>query len=1091
MAVTLFFSGSAVAQTCANEAEPNDDLETATRHYAEFCVEAMGGAGDQDLILWQLSELDARSRWRLAVAPGEQTAARLTIFALTFDENGEAITGQDKIYDVSNITGGDGNAAPALILRPGTYAIGVAATEGEDGYRLDVTAADPLPAAMDPGSTPAFVGEFDVTGTFGSDEVVVPWTIDPEAARNVWNLALQLPLTTRATLSVEDATGARLATANRLDDAGVIWLPDLGLEAADYQISISGVREPATALLSAAAAGPFDVSHESEPNDSSDLADSLELDAVQNGRMFGSESSDTDYFTFQVDEDREGQVFDIVALTSVGVDVQLILEDSDRIDLMARRGESGEIRLDKLGLAQGQYFVKLVGPSAASNAFELSIEERGPRVAGQEWEPNETPSRAVDLGPNDSSQGNFDGRETDIFTLDVTGEMQLWRIQAVGDELIELNLLDSSGNSVARALNETGERIVRMSNLLLAPGTHHISIRGDGGNYLIRALAIGSPPGMSDVPMQAPEASNAPIDNADELAIETAVITNEIEPNGSIARAMPLTFGETRTGQIISPDDTEYYRFYLSAGERVKITMTAPPGVELRADLGWGASESHIARLENTPLPDARSTLEWDGLLPAGDYYLHIRGYAHGMQPYSLLLERQHFFDRPTDLEPNDEWWLAAPMPASLRLTGDLFDRDEDWYRVPPLVDETTFSVVPAADAQQDGGGISLEILAEEATEYGDLWPAPSAGRVRTISGNATTGWEGTLPAGVPLFIGVTGGPRRYDLQLLLDGTPVVGPQTPPPVNVRLDLDQPEVAAFLVERQTATGTLAIENQSNDALALEIATHVGDARWHLNLPAGPISVSANATENVPFSIDIAPDAWTDLPVAIEIAVHKPGATESVLASATIVPTVEASPVTPTPGWPVPDTMLGGLNVAWTAHGAAALDTDDTLNDGLVQGKGAVAWRNRVLTTLDPTVDLAGDDPVPLVGVLMSPAITTTPLGMLQNFRILTSLDGETFDPVLNAALTPRPEPQAFAFSEPVDARYVRLDPIDSHGGNGHADGATLGDLAVVAAPDHVLEPQGFDIGMEQFGGHPVWTWPQFDARGFCRPSGFTA
>ena len=74
----------------------------------------------------------------------------------------------------------------------------------------------------------------------------------------------------------------------------------------------------------------------------------------------------------------------------------------------------------------------------------------------------------------------------------------------------------------------------------------------------------------------------------------------------------------------------------------------------------------------------------------------------------------------------------------------------------------------------------------------------------------------------------------------------------------------------------------------------------------------------------------------------------------------------------------------------------------------------------------TVDLAGDDPVPVLGTILDPQADDADLtSSVRQFELLTSLDGSTYDVVLSGELSPLDSDQAFVLDAPVMARYAQL------------------------------------------------------------------
>ena len=92
-----------------------------------------------------------------------------------------------------------------------------------------------------------------------------------------------------------------------------------------------------------------------------------------------------------------------------------------------------------------------------------------------------------------------------------------------------------------------------------------------------------------------------------------------------------------------------------------------------------------------------------------------------------------------------------------------------------------------------------------------------------------------------------------------------------------------------------------------------------------------------------------------------------------------------------------------------------------------------------TPLTLTVDLAGDAPVPVAGMMLDP------LGSRQSIEpgpravaLLLSDDGATWQEVLTAELSPLTTDQSFVLPEPIPARFAQL-RIDSTWGGTNGPG----------------------------------------------------
>ncbi len=132
-------------------------------------------------------------------------------------------------------------------------------------------------------------------------------------------------------------------------------------------------------------------------------------------------------------------------------------------------------------------------------------------------------------------------------------------------------------------------------------------------------------------------------------------------------------------------------------------------------------------------------------------------------------------------------------------------------------------------------------------------------------------------------------------------------------------------------------------------------------------------------------------------------------------------------------PLPPELLGGLNVAWSGLGGAAVNplSVDTASSEEQMFNGVsptgYAWRGDVASLpLEVTVDLAGDEPVPVAGITLLTLNMDGFVGEgLREFDLELSVDGVTFEPALSGELAPLAVEQAFVLDSPTEASYARL------------------------------------------------------------------
>lgn len=159
------------------------------------------------------------------------------------------------------------------------------------------------------------------------------------------------------------------------------------------------------------------------------------------------------------------------------------------------------------------------------------------------------------------------------------------------------------------------------------------------------------------------------------------------------------------------------------------------------------------------------------------------------------------------------------------------------------------------------------------------------------------------------------------------------------------------------------------------------------------------------------------------------------------------------------------MRGGVNVAWSALGAKTDDRYARLLGGIIDSTvTALPFGQPV------TVQLAGGAAHQLAGVVLAPPPRSNPAERLRRFSIAVSSDGASFTPALEAEMSPMARPQAFTFTAPVRARYIRLKALNRQGDPTGDNKALLNQLKVVTGPSETFGP--FDIGAPEIGGHVV-------------------
>ncbi len=656
--------------------------------------------------------------------------------------------------------------------------------------------------------------------------------------------------------------------------------------------------------------------------------------------------------------------------------------------------------------------------------------------APSETEPNDEAETATPLGPDLMVRGTFEDRDYDYYTFTTEGEPQLYAVEASGENISYVEYSDLSGDRDLRRDAEDGT--ASLTNLYLPPGRHLLSVRGETGPYTLRVVPLGPP---------------------DPYA--------EMEPNDEESRAHLLRVGRSRLGYLTEESDQDYYRFSLRNGEHLRLLVSPPPDLVIRAVLSGG--EGQIADLQGG---EAGDSIVYEIELPMGEYHVRLvpRGASAARLPYRIRLDRLDPYALPTDLEPNDEVMWARPMPANQVFRGELGvgGDSDDWYRL-PLSSEPVDLVVEPLDMPEDR---PLNRFVSVRRRNGN--------RFESVEWNdADSILEGTLPADSAAFIRVSG-EGAYAFRVRLDPGPEPTPEAPAAeVEASLPRGPHVFAAFWPERQRMEVPVELRNSSPQETTLSLSVASSDARWNGSLPAGTITLGPNESRSVPLSVEVPEDAWGDHPVTVTLRAMAPNGGFAT-ASTELLAVCEAPPVNPSLPEPLPSPLLGGINVASSAFGARpASDNEDynsrdaVLLDGFIPSNQE--WYARLdLLPRDVVVDLAGEEAVPIAAAVLNPTGTEDGWRRVRDFELWLSEDGRDYELALEGSLTREPADQVFSLPEPVPARFAKLRVLRAQS---EAEHAYMADFKLVAPPGSTAgERAGVNIADPAVGGYVVWSRP---------------
>lgn len=1078
--LALSAAEAGAAQQSVLEVEPNATPQTATPFQGPSLLLGTMSGTDQDAYLWTVSDVDAGRRWNLELQGIAGALTIMEIARITYNDAGE-VTAADRLFKLGSRDGLRPAFASDLIFEPGEYLLGMASAGGgrapyrpataslsfgesaptEDAgpddaavgaYRVSLTQGSHIPATPNepqagPGDARPLPLERELAAFLDAEEIWYRIDLSEEHSASRWDIRARAPVGRTIEATLRTADGEALISA-RSTPNGAATLIDIAQPAGIYYVTIKPLLQRGDppgflhTLLMTEVGRRTDGS-EAEPNDSWKLANRADFETCCTGRM-GS-NRDRDFFVYAFDESRTDQLHTLKLETDAEQAMTLCLLDDDGQQIQCRNGTGGVTMADLL-LQPGDYGVRVQSGGRGEGAeYRVAFLPAGAPEPGREAEPNDTRPYASATPANHRIRGAFDGKgDVDFYKFIIPGEAQLWRFQAIGDGIGDVEYHDPRGARGQLRRVSPGQRRVTLDNQFLLPGTHYVSVRGrEAGDYTLLARPLGPPD---------PD--------------------REMEPNDDASRMQPLRFGQTRTGLLSDPGDVDMYRFYLADWDHIELTASPPTDGQLAVELAFNGGHS----LRETARTGIEGAVVLSGVFPPGDYQLSLKPVETSDAEYRLNLERKDRFTCPADCEPNDSAVFASPLPAGRVVTGRSGEwGDADWYRLPRF---------PAPQA------VTLQLQADRNSNpefFQRIFYENDLKKLDFELDRASNTATGVLPADADTYLRIRSNRLvNYTVTLLLDDE-----TAPPeallelPVTLTLKLDDEEVAAYERVGQRLTGELVLSNGGDVALELALDAAVSDARWHVDFELERVSLAANGRRSVAVEVVVRPDAWADIPVRVGARALAPDGRQ-VSTFADVRVGRDALAVDPVHAWNIPEALRGGINVARSQFGASVTSEPAPNNPNLkrlphfIDGMAAIAtgpdWGHRAGAPLRITVDLAGDDPVPVAGFAVNPLHQNYTHRTPRHVDFELSEDGVEFNRVLSGTLDTAGTDQYFVLDEPAPARFARLVADDSWNGQVGRP-LTLGEFKVIAAPGHdPLDGKGANLADPELGGQVVWSNP---------------
>jgi len=1011
-------------------------------------------ANDQDAYRLIVDEDQAGRRFNLRLTGRAGALTKLDVFDFTAIADGRGRipeTLSQRPVTVLSLAAADGGRtiqADSLLLPAGVYVLGVSHSGGSGAYTVELVEEDSSgvrvlgddnseedPRRLSPNGRQVVYtqGESWFFFDLDADEAAIPYDFEYQSA---------LGISSTAELFGPDGTSLLV-----LEHEGGEPIRRPGLTLAEGEYRIRTEQKQAGVQWLALPRGAPDITDgvEREPNDNTPMT--VPFGETIRGRF---DEGDIDWLRFEVDDDAAASLWDLVVEGGPESNIEVCLQRLALNRLQdCDRGPGGTTRKYSLGFSPGEYRIRLGdrGPDGAE--WQLTWTETGPLRPGGEIEPNDDLAHASPLHERGFGRGRFEGgRETDHWRFDVTGEPQLWRVQVQGDDLFELYLKKTGGETISSERG-SGQPRIRLENQFLLPGEYLIAASGTDSDYTIRLQPLGPPPpGM------------------------------EIEPNDSLADARRMRFDQKYFGLLAEDGDEDRYRFTLLGHEQVRLRIEPPADGEIRTRITTGDDATTISELRRVGEPG--TVAEWRVFLPPGEYGVQLSAFEVSDAEYRLTLLRGDVLEPVVDREPNDWPAAAAPFPADGRLVGQVgrTRSSADWYAL-PAIDAPTPLALP------DTAGLRYELIDAETVDEVALSHDREAG-VRRAELQPGRTYRLELSGNAAYDIDLSGLAPRAEASARLPELALESPDAP-------------VQAFSPWAQTVPVTMVVSNPHAEPLEAALTGALTELRWTISGLPESVRLAPGETRRLPLQIRAAPDAVAE--PGVQLSVRAAAGGRSTGATAAIATDVDAVPLAPTFAWPVPEPLRGGFNAAATRFGAELvaspnIDNDD-LDDFLPMFDGLARYgrwtetemrtsRDGVQAHQQPTVKLAGESPVPVRGFFLDPTSTIHPQRILGEFEIALSLDGETFETVLRDRLDPLNAEQAFVLDEVVPARFARLVPIGAALADaGNAQNLKLGEFKVIAETGWRPGPSPLNLADPARGGHLVWAEPWIRGSAFNR------
>ena len=368
-------------------------------------------------------------------------------------------------------------------------------------------------------------------------------------------------------------------------------------------------------------------SYEKELNDTKDSATPVQIGRVYYGS--GSqrvESTDTDWFTFDIEEDSCVNVSFAHAdhkLPATGWTIKIYNEFDQLISDFTSKLSDTLVKTGSLGLRKGKYYVQVETQTPVVDTYKIQV---GADIAvNHEFELNDSPATATDLPVNVAVSGSLAdkvlGLDKDYYKFVVPtdgvlnfefahnvleGDKAGWNVRIIRLEA------DGTQTEMIKKTSKWNDSGIVISNVGLRAGTYYACIDGDSLAY-----------------------------NSESYFCKWSFTERddyEKEYNNTFEDANDIIFNKEYQGAIISNDtdyvfDEDYYRFTLEQETSVALEFSHTRIFESQEAWLFAIvdADGNVIAEEDCYLNEGRDNIDAT-VLPAGTYYVRVKGGLQGSE---------------------------------------------------------------------------------------------------------------------------------------------------------------------------------------------------------------------------------------------------------------------------------------------------------------------------------------------------------------------------------------------------------------------------------------------------------------------------